>query len=451
MTQEEAEIQAPTGYVTCPVCPTTIKTKGKYGHFSRAHPELNYNDYKDKFVPAKPPEAEKKEIPPGAPYKKEPDVNAILRDILETSRKNKLISGSVVDEIMDWANRMGSMDPNYLTYLLTGMRGVSAQTANIISSKYSLTLQKAQQEGRVQVPFPVYPPTMPTAQGMYPMFPYQPTAQQPFYGSTAPGMPTPTRYPPTAMDIRKIVDQEIEEKERPRREREEKERERKELLDLFDKRLSPLREQVEAIQSLMKPEQPQTIIEQEIFLDAKGKPTTKGKAVTSRIVRQIPPGASRSKTGLDRIQEYKQIKDIFEPTQPTAPPTPPITKEDITKAAEEAAKKVAEAESEKAEIERRQRELLTAQDRATKDIVAAIERSRPPATGVTTPEGVIATAITEAARREPKGIKIIVDGLTGTQPGVVPSEKAGEAQRSGVLEELGKHGLLVRVLERARR
>lgn len=69
MSQEPAETEAPTGFVKCPECGDIIKAKGKYGHFSRRHPELNYNEYKDKFVPTKPPEGAKVERPPGPVYK----------------------------------------------------------------------------------------------------------------------------------------------------------------------------------------------------------------------------------------------------------------------------------------------------------------------------------------------------------------------------------------------
>jgi hypothetical protein len=50
-----------TGYALCPVCEGVVKTKGKYGHFKTAHPELNYQEYKDQFKPAPKPESEEEE------------------------------------------------------------------------------------------------------------------------------------------------------------------------------------------------------------------------------------------------------------------------------------------------------------------------------------------------------------------------------------------------------
>jgi len=460
MSQEEAEIESPTGYDQCPVCGEIIKSKGKYGHFSRRHSELNYEEYKDKFKPAKPPEAP---APPegGAPYKVEPDVNAILRDILETSQKNKLISQSVVDEIMDWANRMGSMDPNYLTYLLTGMRGVSVQTANIISSKYAMTLQKAQQEGRVQLPFPIYPPAMPTAPGMFPMFPYQPTAQQPFYQptTTVPGMPAPTGYPPaphvTATGYPPAPYVTAEQLEKIMREREEKSR-----LDKLEERLSKLDRDFAGALTTLKEDifskleesrQPSVqYVEEQIPVDEEGGPCDPKRAVS--VKRRLIPITERGLTAEDVrkiVEESKEkltLEDVRRVVKEEVPKEPPekITKEDITKAAEEAAKRATEAEREKAETERRHRELLD-----------AVERARVPATGVTTTEGVLATVVQEAARvaEKKQPVKIIVEavapsGVTSAKP---PSERAGEAERGGVLEGLAKEGLVVRVVERLRR
>jgi hypothetical protein len=45
----------------CPACGNIVKSKGKYGHFSTAHPDLNYQEYKNKFKPVPRPEEEEKE------------------------------------------------------------------------------------------------------------------------------------------------------------------------------------------------------------------------------------------------------------------------------------------------------------------------------------------------------------------------------------------------------
>jgi hypothetical protein len=100
-------------------------------------------------------EAEAPPEPP-TPYKTELDATAILREILS---KHPDISPKVVDEVCSWAE-YGPIHPTQLVYLLQSMRGIQSTTANIVAQKYSLALQKAQQEGRVQIPPPMYSPQL---------------------------------------------------------------------------------------------------------------------------------------------------------------------------------------------------------------------------------------------------------------------------------------------------
>jgi hypothetical protein len=90
MSAEEVQMSAqePAGYVQCPIsgCAAIVKFGGRYIHFRNVHADLNYQEYKDKFVPAAPPEAEKP--PKGAPLSKgELDATALLRDILSKHQK----------------------------------------------------------------------------------------------------------------------------------------------------------------------------------------------------------------------------------------------------------------------------------------------------------------------------------------------------------------------------
>jgi len=475
MSQEEAEIEAPTGWVKCPVCGEIIKSKGKFGHFSRNHSGLNYEEYKDKFVPAEPPQ------PParpegGAPYKVEPDVNAILRDILETSRNNKLISQSVVDEIMDWATRMGSMDPNYLNYLLTGMRGVSAQTANIISSKYAMTLQKAQQEGRVQLPFPIYPPAMPTAPGMFPMFPYQPTAPQPSYWptiptapsapATVPGMPTTTGYPPTPMPF--VTEERLAKilKEREEKSETEKLKERMEKMDRdFAGALTSLKDDI--FKRLDEREVPGVQYEEvQEYIDAKGNICHPDKAVSVRV-RRVPIREER-KTILEQFKELKDAglittpKDMMDMLEKRKPAVESVEEHPTVKSMRE---KLEEYKGALDEYKKDYEKLKdTMADEERKRMQNTITRLEDRITDLTTrgtgewrtdEMRVISGLLTDIKDllKERKPITEVKDILVpqGVTPARPPSERAGVEERGGVLEELGKKGLVVRVVERLRR
>lgn len=155
---------------------------------------------------------------PGAVYKGEPNATGILRDILE---KHPDISESIKDEILDWAELRGYIDPQAVAYLLSQMKGVSLQTASIIAQKYSLALQRAQLEGRpdgqMQM-FPHFQPQQPQfqipTQG-YPQFPQAaPTPLQPSpytQPSMYPQQPQPTQppYSPYQPQPREITREEI--------------------------------------------------------------------------------------------------------------------------------------------------------------------------------------------------------------------------------------------------
>lgn len=73
-------------------------------------------------------------------YLEEQDPNALLKSLLT---KHPGVGEKIVDEVMDWAVLYGQIQPLQLPYLLTSL-GVKQTTANIISMKYSLALQKSQ-------------------------------------------------------------------------------------------------------------------------------------------------------------------------------------------------------------------------------------------------------------------------------------------------------------------
>jgi len=195
--EKGAEIQ-PTGFVSCPVCDAILKSKGKYGHFKTSHPELPYPDYRDKFRPAKPLEPEKAKE--GEPlYKGELDTTNILKGILT---KHPDIPSKVVDEVCSWAE-YGPIHPTQLVSLLQSFRGITATTAYIVAQKYALALQKAQQEGKLQMPPLVggpMPATQPPQWGFPTGFPQQqpPTGlaqQQPPISYAPQPFPQQTPFP----------------------------------------------------------------------------------------------------------------------------------------------------------------------------------------------------------------------------------------------------------------
>lgn len=81
-------------------------------------------------------------------YKEGPEPNKILREIVEGHPD---IVADQVDEIMSWADMSGGLHPMQVSYLLATMKGISKTTADIVASKYSLALQKAQAEGRIEI------------------------------------------------------------------------------------------------------------------------------------------------------------------------------------------------------------------------------------------------------------------------------------------------------------
>jgi len=163
---------------------------------------------------------------PPTPYKTELDATAILRSILE---KHPDILPKVVDEVCSWAE-YGPIHPTQLVYLLQSMRGIQSTTANIVAQKYALALQKAQAEGRVQIPPPMYSPQLPQPPSTTPffmpfqthhqpqMFPFQvqPLGQPPSPVSPiAPSAlaPQPPSYPPywqPPQDVRSVVKEHID-------------------------------------------------------------------------------------------------------------------------------------------------------------------------------------------------------------------------------------------------
>lgn len=290
-------------------------------------------------------EARKKGAPPTPPgkeepvYKGEPDANAILRGILETHPD---IGEAVRNEIMSWAEYQ-TLTPQTVAYLLSSMRGVHSQTANIVAQKYSLALQRAQLEARpgvqmpvlaqlplqqppFQVPIQGYPPVqysfvqapgqmLQQQPGVIPQFGPQP--QQPLYGYPPAQAPQP--QPPG------VIKADVEE-----------------MITKSEDKI------VKAVGELLKEDREKA--EKDRLAEAIGKQAEATKASSERT---------------DKLLEKIEKGELFpKPAAPTGPPVTPPTKEEIAdiagKAASEAATKVLEARTKEDKDERRHSELLSA-------------------------------------------------------------------------------------------
>ena len=181
---EAQELPTPAGEYRCKYCKSTTYLDGRpfenLGHLGR-----HVRDECPEFKKLKAARAGKptEVAPTETAYKTEPDLNDILRNVLE----HPDIPDRVKDEIMDWAKLSPQpINPQQLAYLLDQMKGVQPQTANVVAQKYALAIQKAQLEGRLKIQVPLWPGAVtqmgPQAPGM--PSPFQmgnPPAQPPYY------------------------------------------------------------------------------------------------------------------------------------------------------------------------------------------------------------------------------------------------------------------------------
>jgi len=311
----------------------------------------------EKEAPTPPTEEKPREEPL---YKGELDTTAILRDILTHYPD---IPEKVVNEVCSWAE-YGPIHPTQLVSLLQSFRGITATTAYIVSQKYSLALQKAQLEGKLQVPPLIGGPMPGTSQpswGLPTGFPQQPQpptglAQQPSTGYVPPfGVPPPAQtpgwgYPPllTEEKVRSIIREERQAKEP---------RESEQYVEIED----PVRDNTG-----------------NVILDPQDRPIVKKMRVPASQASQLIPKEDLELKVLEKLGKYRElfkgelseekireiIKEELPPAQPTAPSEKPITLEDVKKASSDAAQsavtQVLEAHEKEDKEERRHQETLTA-------------------------------------------------------------------------------------------
>ena len=292
-------------------------------------------------------------------YKTEPNTNAILDEILSSHPD---IPAKVKDEIMDWARRRGSLDPGLVAYLLSSMKGVSSTTAHIVSQKYAFALQKAQFEGKLQMPIPIYTPMsqqqapfVPSPLGYPPQpfqYPLQPSPLQPLTGPR--GVSYPPQYPLPPQDVGKVVREEIGE-----------------VKKYVDQKFQEIKPKEEAYAYI---EEPMRTPDGKILVDEKGQPIVRRMRVPATQAAQLSMGGDPETRLLNKLQTYKdlfkeditpdKVRQIVKEESGKEPKTPPITKEDVEKASTKVAETVLAKKAETDKDERRH-----------KEVIAAIERS----------------------------------------------------------------------------
>jgi len=284
-------------------------------------------------------EKPKEEAPPEAAesiYKGELDVNNILNDILG---RHPDINPKVREEVMDWAKMKGGLQPTELIYILQSMRGITSTTANIIASKYSFALNKAIQEGKLQLP-PVFSVGGAIQTGVQPQLFVQSFPQQQPLGQPQTSMPlVPGQHAPapinqpiygygspaqiTLADIQRLIKEELRLVEKP------KESTPEQFVDIYEP---------------TKNEEGQVIVNDE------GQPIMKHIRVPVSQAGQFAPKEDAEERVLAKLEHYKKIfgseltegkiREIVrqEVPQPTAQPVEkPITIEDVQKASSDAA------------------------------------------------------------------------------------------------------------------
>lgn len=364
-------------------------------------------------------------------YKGELDTTSILKEILT---KHPDIPTKVVEEVCSWAE-FGPIHPTQLVSLLQSFRGITATTAYIVAQKYSLALQKAQLEGKLQMP-PILGGPMPTTQSPQWNFPQvMPTTpqQSPMISPTQQfPQQTPTYAPQQTFapswpqqDIRSIIREELRGTKEPR--------ETEQYVDI---------------------EEPVRDSEGKVIIGPDDRAITKRMRVpASQASQLIAPREDVEERVLNKMKTYKdlfgpkeeltmeKIRGIIRdemPTPTTGKEEKPITVEDVktasTEASQTAVKQVLEAHEKDDKEERRHHELLNAvrESTSTKTVEGYKEDSF----------RILGHGLSEAASvvRERKPIEVLVrEGgplLLGGPPGKEVEAGAGE----GLLKRLKDRG-----------
>jgi len=267
---------------------------------------------------------------PPSPYKGDVETISILDEVLVGHPD---VPDRARDEVLSWAKLKGGLHPMELPYILGSMRGISSTTANIVATKYSLALQKAQSEGKLSpAQMPMFTgtgpgPTQPSMMGGGLMFtPSQQWGQQ--WGQQQWGQQPgqPPFYQPY------ITREELLRMEEERRRTSEIQSLKTEMENRFRKIdtdlgtvLREFREDVKSDLQGLK-ESTTQYEETETPIDAEGKPCAPEKAVSVRRVRR-PVGAGGGEDAVTQLTRLRAAGIIPEPSK--------FTLEDVRKVVRE--------------------------------------------------------------------------------------------------------------------
>jgi len=393
--------------------------------------------------------AEREKEEPLSPYKTEADANEILEKIL---KRHPDITARVRDEVMDWARLKGMLHPTELPYILSSMKGVSPQTANIIAAKYSLALQQAQQGGKI-IPYPLA--TAPTT----PQQPWIPSPTTPT--SVPPSIPRPTTTPvttpqtpyfqqpttPTPQPYQPYQPYYQQPQLRP----EDIKRMIREELRILEERLKPKEQE-----TYVDIEEPVRLPDGKVILGPDDRPIVKRMRVPASQASLFTHKEDTETKLLEKLKIYKElfgtkeklsesrireiIRQELSPTVSSTKQEKPITPEDVQRAAAEAARTAVKQFISEHERERKVDERFQRLEKAIRETASAraVEGYKEDSYRI------LGQGLTEVASviKERKPIEVIVrEGgplLLGTAP---PKEiQAGAAPGEGILERLKQRG-----------
>jgi len=261
-------------------------------------------------------------------YRRKSDPTEILKGILS---KHPDIQNPQMEELLSWADLQGGLLPGEVSHLLSNMKNVSKQTANIIGQKYGIALEKAARGGEADIQMFLTgagqrPPIQPGGVGMGITPPYQQPAPQQMYYQPVPqqahypqwpqtqqwGPPlqqyqpqAPPREAITTEDIRKMIKESTEEREKESR------------LDTMEKNMQSLTNAVQGLARVVQEggggakddvihvTEPVRDTDGNILVDKNGAPIT--RTVTgpaSRVVSIEDPTAKM----LNQLTLFERIK-----------------------------------------------------------------------------------------------------------------------------------------------
>jgi hypothetical protein len=381
---------------------------------------------------------------PGSVYKTDADSTTILKEVLSTHPD---VTDRQILEIMSWAKMtQGGLQPAHLYALLSSMKGLDKNAASMLAQKYSLAIQKAQQEGGAQ-PFTFGPIPIGPAQ-------QQPQQQQQFYWPQQPWQQPVQQGPPPGYVSKDEVDERIEAVLRKVNE------ERK--IDKIEDKVNKLAEDIPKMIRENMPGQPETAMETvEIPLDANGNACLPGNAVTYKKITR-PLG---SESDLDKLLKYKNLlgKEIStdDIRRVVKEEVGGDRKEDpaVTALKTEMDKTIRAHEDLKKELQTTKDQISADEKRRLDDTIKGMEnkieglRTALSSSGVNSPEGVIAQGITTFGNRKPaeKALEVIERIITpGAVATPVPQEGAVQTGEGVLIQEARKKGLVTVIRERVK-